>query len=449
MSNCLQPPISTDKPHLPGPAATRQWFLAAERGDVGLLEKQVSRMRELHSRMELHKNHPHFTGGKVHNFPTDITLEQVISDLINMQQPWTKVVDNDDPYLDEYDGGSSAMLIAAARGHTEIVSFFLSLGCQDLGLTDAQGMNAFHHSCVQGNADILKMLLLACPSSSIQVALLNARDKRAMDCRKLVSVGKSEWQSSGKSAHSSGSFLRRKAYQTLLLPTIRWWKNRKDRRNKTRRLGNGISGDKAGSRNFDLTQSLVAFPPAPQCNRLSSGSIGKKSLVSLVLASRRTRSPLTTLSNEHIWLTAMEYDDEEELELGSAVAHSSILKKSLETIDTVIKAKQLLIVLRFALNMKKGRLASSNRCADSRLELLINTRDGQINLDKDGKRISWHNQDNRSKQNQEIKWMTEEDKKSTKIRSYLTVDTIKLSQLKQLYHQLAGEEIHSMKTMSS
>ena len=54
-----------------------------------------------------------------------------------------------------------------------------------------------HQACVQGNADILKILLLACPNRAIQFSLLKSRDKRAMDCRKLVSVGRDEWQSAG------------------------------------------------------------------------------------------------------------------------------------------------------------------------------------------------------------------------------------------------------------
>ena len=460
----MNPPASTTPPlpHLPGIAATKQWFLAAERGDVGVLEKQVSRMRDRHSRMLLHQNHPHFTGGAIHKFPTNITLQQAISDLINMQQPWTKVIGNDDPYLDEYDGGSSAMTIAAGKGHTQVVSFLLSLGCQDLGLTDAQGMSALHHTCVQGNADILKMLLISCPSRSVQLALLNARDNRALDCRKLVAVGKAEWQSGGLSAHSSGSFLRRKAYQKLLLPTVRWWKNKKDRRKKRRRLGQGISCDNAGARDFERTQNLVSFPPGPQTEPRLVGCLRPDSLATLLLASRRTRSPLSTLSNEHIWLTALEYDEEEELELGSAVAHSPLLKTSLETIDTVSKAKQLLVVLRFALNMKKGKAAiksinqhnnNNNNNNNNEMSLLLQTRStgaGSGNkVDANGNRISWHNQDDTAKQHQEMAWLNAEDVQSNTLRSYLTVNTLKLNQLNQLYHQLAGEEVSKMTAMSS
>jgi len=427
------PPTPPPKPHLPGPAATRKWWEAVQRGDVGVLEREVSRMRDKHARMLLQLNHPSSfkTNDAINTFPTNITLQQAISDLINMQQPWTKVsIDNDDPYLDEYDGGSSALSLATGKGHTEVISYLLSLGCVDLSLTDAQGMHAMHQACVQGNADILKILLLACPNRAIQFSLLKSRDKRAMDCRKLVSVGRDEWQSAGVTAHSSGSFMRRKKHITKLLnlPFIigkKWWINKTDRRKKRRRLGQGKHGDNAGSRNFDLTQSLVSSPPAPNVIKKYSSHINKKAMQHLILASRRTRSPLSTLTNEHIWLTALEYDEDEELELGSAIAHSPKLKQSMESIHTVQKAKQSLIVLRFVLNMRKVR--NESVLNGTTVSLLLKKRDGA--MDKNGLRMSWHNVDEKSREKKEMEWMEREDKRCTQLRSYLTVETIKMNQL--------------------
>ena len=441
--------------HLPGPAATRKWFEAATRGDVGVLERQVSRMRDQHSRMLLHQTHPHFSGGAVANFPIHLTLDQAIGDLINMQQPWIQVDEATaahDPYLDDYDGGSSAMILAAGKGHTEIVQYLLSLGCVNLGLTDAHGMTALHHTCVQGNADILKMLLLSCPTRSVQLTLLHARDARAMDCKKLVATGRSEWQSGGITAHASGSFLRRKAYQTLLLPGIRWWNNRKDRRAKRRRLGQGPSGDNAGARDFDRAQDLCSFPPGPANDqRLLSSVVTQRTLQTLLLASRRTRSSLATLSNEHIWLTALDYSEEEELELGSAVAHSPLLKTGMETVQTVSQAKQLLIVLRFLLNMKKGRAAiatTTTTAEETEMSLLLQSRGG-AGYDSNGVRISWHNKDEKARQQEETTQMQSEDVKATRIRSYLTVDTLQLQQLLLLYNQLAGEHMQHISSLSS
>ena len=438
-------PIHPPKPHLPGPAATRKWWEAVERGDVGVLEREVSRMRDQHSRMLLHLHHPRFTGGAIHRFPAHITLQQAISDLVNMQQPWVLIEGNDDPYLDQYDGGSSALSMATGKGHTEIVSYLLSLGCVDLGLIDAQGMNVLHHACIQGNADILKMLLLSCPNRSIQLKLLQARDKRAMDCKKMVAVGRSDWQSAGVTAHSSGSFLRRKAYQKLLLPTIKWWKNRNHRRSVRRRLGQGIHGDNAGSRDFDTARDLVVSPPAPAHSSKSQGIISKTSLKTLLLlASRRTRSPLSTLNNEIIWLTALEYDEGEELELGSAIAHSPALKTAMESVTTVMKAQQALVMLRFILNMRKGRKGGEG---ENKVSLLLEKRSGCAQ-DEQGQRLSWFSVDEKKRQQQETASMADEDRNSEKYRPYLTVDTLKLCQLQRLYLKLAGEKVDDMSSMS-
>ena len=459
-----------------GPAATRKWWEAVKRGDVGVLERQVSLVHDKHARSLLAQNYSHYGSSTINdNFPSSLTLQQAVSNLINMQQPWEKVLKDEDPYLDEFDGGSSALILACGFGHTSIVSFLLSLGCVDLALTDANGMHALHHACVQGNADIVKILLLSCPSRSMQLMLIGVRDKRAMDCRKLVAVGQSDWQSAGVSAHSSGSFLRRKAYQKLLLPTVQWWKSRKDRRKRRRRLGAGPGGDNAGSRDFDRAQDLLSCPPAPISQGSSSGSgttsssssssssssrrlegvIGKDSMDKiLLLASRRTRSALSSLSNEHIWLTAMEYDETEELELGSAVAHSPALKKGMETVTTVSSAKLTLVVLRFLLNMRKGKLgvgvgdaaANGEREEQNGLHVLLKERGGAN--DASGVRISWHNVDEQARQKQENEWMSLEDASSNKVRSYLTVETLKMLQLESLYCKLSGEKASSIPMMS-
>ena len=152
-----------------GPAATRKWWEAVKRGDVGVLERQVSLVHDKHARSLLAQNYSHYGSSTINdNFPSSLTLQQAVSNLINMQQPWEKVLKDEDPYLDEFDGGSSALILACGFGHTSIVSFLLSLGCVDLALTDANGMHALHHACVQGNADIVKILLAANPDLEIK-----------------------------------------------------------------------------------------------------------------------------------------------------------------------------------------------------------------------------------------------------------------------------------------
>ena len=223
---------------LPGRNATQSWWNACARGQVGAVEHAVAQVRARHARA-LQALERQTDGGGADEASARLRMRilyeiDAVRELLEMTQPaegnasTAAGSDNADPYASaEASGGGTALHVATAHGHLDIVSYLLSLGAP-LDRYDANGRHALHLACTQGWADLVKLLLLHCPTRQFQIQLLKQPDCRAMCCRDICQVARKEWLAAGISAHVSGSFLRRKIGAHVILPGVRWHHERID-----------------------------------------------------------------------------------------------------------------------------------------------------------------------------------------------------------------------------
>ena len=453
---------------LPGMSGQRAWWLACERGQIGNIEKEVSKTQERYARLLRHLEDKsigtHSLNGKILQLVMQI---DPVAELLEMTQPivqpgksqeggedYCQDEHSDDPYANaESSGGGTALHIASSYGHTDIVSFLLSLDApQDR--YDANGRHPLHLACTQGWADVVKLLLLNCPSRHMQRNLLKTQDCRAMCCRLMCDAARREWLSAGISAHVSGSFLRRKL-GVISLPRIQWWKNRKDRRKNRRRKGRGIAGDESGARDFERTRDLILAPPPPNVGGDQSKIFAQNSQCQSYKQldhkampqgrmQRRTRSPLSSLSNAIIWRTALNYDEAEEIQLGTAVAHAPRLKLRLEEVKTVDTAKRILGVIRpaLALGLYRRKRSWGDRSggfiASHIEEIKLIAARKRRRLEQGGSNLDWQSVDEAARQKCELEHMAREDEICLRARPYLTLPHLKLCRLQLLFRELVS-----------